>query len=276
MKIYIGMIAYNEEIFIEASLKSVYDYVDKIIVIDGSAWGPSTDRTAEIARSVGPKVEVLSGTYKRGDHRHKILQRQTYIDKMEKGKDNWCILHDADEVFFKEQIEKLVGHIHTVSPRTVLLHYPWIHFWKDCWHTIAGDHWSNPRTVGTFRLVEGVKMFDHNGIGTNSDWRNDCPPAHIGLKDVFFYHYGHASTYEKAEFKAKYYVERGDFTNGAYHIERSNKKYQAYEWEKYKEETFIPLWERGFDIRGVKPYTGAHPPEIQPLIGTFWRKEKDK
>ena len=36
MKVYIGMIAYNEEVFIEASLKSVYDYVDEIIVIDGS------------------------------------------------------------------------------------------------------------------------------------------------------------------------------------------------------------------------------------------------
>jgi len=272
--IYVGMIAYNEELFIGASLKSIYDYVDKIIVIDGSAWGPSTDKTAEIARSVGSKVEVVSGTYKREGGRHKILQRQAYIDKMEKGKDNWCILHDADEVFFKEQIKNLVGHIHTASPHTMLFHYPWVHFWKDCWHTIAGGNWSDPRAVGTFRLVDGVRMYDHNGIGVKDDWRLAGSPIHVGLGDVFFYHYGHASTYEKAEFKAKYYVNRGDFINGAYHIEKSNKKYLAHEWERYKKETFIPLLNRGFDIHGVKPYAGEHPPEIQLLIGTHWKKSE--
>ena len=54
---------YNEEVLIKPCLEHLMPCVDEIIVIDGSATGPSTDSTAEIAKSFD-KVKYLSGTFK--------------------------------------------------------------------------------------------------------------------------------------------------------------------------------------------------------------------
>lgn len=268
MKVYAGVIVYNEEVFIEASLKSLYNHVDEIIVVDGSRWGPSTDKTAKIAQSVGPKVKLISGTFRNPkDADHKKIQRQVYIDNMEKSHNNWCILHDADEVWDDENIARLVDHLRYADRKTMLFSYQWLHFFGDCWHYIHGGAWSEPRSVGTFRLVPGMRQLNHHRVGipeTGHGFGALSAPGSIVLNDVMFYHCGQAATKEKLEFKTHYYFVRDSFFK---------RGYKPDQWEKYRKEVFLPDWEKRMEQPNVKPYDGPYPKYIQPLIGTFWKKK---
>jgi len=262
MKIYVGMIAYNEELMIGPAIRSVYDYVDEIIVIDGSPWGPSIDKTASIARSVGPKVKVISGTYRSLEGTdHKMVQRQAYLDEMDKSLDNWCILHDADEVFTDENIQRLIDHIRSASSETMVFGYRVINFIGDCWHRSGGP----PRETSAWRLHPEMSHLNHHRVGIHkiSNWSLADPPIKIFLDDVTFHHYGHASTFEKDEIRERCYLERGDFEKHGF---------QTHEWERCKKERLIPHWkmkkERVKTDEGL--YVGEHPEAIKPLIGTFW------
>jgi len=61
-KISVILPVYNEELFLPHTLANIEEYVDEIIVIDGSDKGASTDKTAEIAQS-HPKVKYYSGIF---------------------------------------------------------------------------------------------------------------------------------------------------------------------------------------------------------------------
>jgi len=256
------MIAYNEELMIEASIRSVYDYVDEIIVINGSPWGPSTDKNGSAGRCVGPKVKVIEGTYKspKGTD-HKVIQRQAYLDIMNKSLDNWCILHDADEAFTGGNIQRLLNYMQSARPETVLFGYPAINFIGDCWHIYKGE----PRKTGAWRLHPKMTHLNHHRVGVHqrSNWSLEDPPIRIMLNDVFFHHYGHALTLEKDEIRERCYLARGDFLKHGY---------KPNEWERCKRERLLPHWERKKALvktnRGL--YTGEHPEAIKPLIGTFW------
>ena len=277
MKIYVGMIAYNAELYIEAALRSVYDYVDEIIVVDGSMVGCSTDKTAEIARSVGPKVQLVQGEFRfdnieeSGRTWHNVWdetkQRQAYINLAEKDENNWLILHDADEVFDDENIQRLIEYAKSAPPETKLLSYQWRNFWRDPWHVIEGGDWSRPRWVGMFRLIPGVHQLNINMTGMSGDdnWATSGRPTKVVLDDVFFYHYGHISTFERFEFKIKSFFGQGFW----------GKDYGPDDWERYRKERLVPFWNEGVDIPEVSPYTGKHPEEVQhllPVMEKLWRK----
>lgn len=266
MKVSVGMIAYNEEIMIEASIRSVYDYVDEIVIIDGSPWGPSADKTSSIALSVGSKVRVINGTYRNADGLdHKVRQRQAYLNEMVKGYNNWCILHDADEVFSKENIERLVNHLKSANPETMLFGYPVINFIGDCWHTYEGGE---PRITAAWRLLPGMMHLNHHRVGIPKvvNWSREDPPIRIMLDDVVFHHYGHALTFKKDEIRGRCYLERGDF---------HELGYEPHEWRRYKKEILLPHWERKKRLCKTDEglYTGEHPEAVESFIGTFWPKE---
>lgn len=278
MKVYVGIIAYNEADFIEASIRSVYDYVDQIIVVDGSFWGPSKDNTVNIANSIGPKVSVISGIWRNKGTDHKMIQRQTYLSRMPKNSQDWCILHDADEAWDAENLIRLIKYMENADPKTVLFSYQWLHIFGDCWHYISGGSWDKPRRVGAFRLIPGVCQFNHHIVGIHKygkrsdsrqprkigpfgEWTKLGPPRHIILKDVTFLHYGQAQKKEKMEFRSWYYFSR-------------DKKFRhgSETWEEYKKRKFDPEWEVRMQQQNVMSYDGPHPKAIQPLIGTYWKK----
>jgi len=271
MKIYAGMIAYNEEWIIEYSLKSIYEYVDEIIVIDGSPYGPSTDKTVQIAKSVGPKVKVFSGTFKDPDGLDpEKIQRQALLDRMEKGKDNWYIIQDADEVYMDEDIKRLINYLQHSNEKTTMFTYPHIQFIRDCWHYRFGKnkqkydkkkYCSKPTTHRALRLLPEIRYFHYHTVGAS----RDAIKFRTVLHDVSFFHYGWALSKEKYLYKIHW---RFLF------IHKRNPD----EWEKYCKEIAIPHWEcwqrldpnsYEFDI---KTYDGPQPKYIQPLIETIWKK----
>jgi len=277
MKIYVGIIAYNEEILIEASLRSVYDYVDEIIVIDGSYWGPSTDRTAEIVQSIGPKIKLFKETFNKVGITTAIerMQRQMYLDKMEKGKNNWCITQDADEVWDDGNIGRLIDYIRHADSQIIHFRYMWLHFFMDCWHYLSGVKASKPRPMGAFRLLPGTKQLDYGAslrIG-NSNVTVDRlkPPKGVVLKDVKIFHYGHARTRERHIFKAHYNFMRDIGKR------RSKSGYRIDQWEEFCKNVVLPGRNKkeNFQAANIKEYTGPQPKYIQPLIGTFWKKQND-
>ena len=221
-------------------------------------------------------MKVVSGTWKNmvvnadtglPGTDHKIVQRQAYIDLMEKGLDNWCILQDADEIWDGENLERLIVYMLHADYRTMLFSYQWLHIFGDLHHRIAGGHWDKPRTVGAFRLLRDVVQFNHHLVGVHK--KKDVGignfskldfPGHVILSDVMFFHYGQAQNKEKQEARSRYYFGRDqDFRRG----------YAT--WEEYYKGKFLPDWEKRMEQESVLSYNGAHPEAVK-LLGELWKK----
>jgi glycosyltransferase involved in cell wall biosynthesis len=85
MKLSVCLATYNEEQNIARCLDSVKDIADEIVVVDGT----STDKTVEIAKSLGARVILAEN--------HPIF----HINKqkaMDEAKGDWILQLDADEV----------------------------------------------------------------------------------------------------------------------------------------------------------------------------------
>ena len=264
MRISVGMLAYNASPLIEAAIRSVYAFADEIIVVDGSAHGPSTDNTLALATGVGSKVHAVSGTFvKPNGSWDEKGQRQTYIDMMKKGSDCWCLVHDSDEIFGRPQLLLLLEKLFTASPDTMLISYPFIHFWKNIHQVRVDGPWSAPRGVGTFRLTPGVRMLTFELVGEREKegWQLQKAPVRINCTDVFAYHYGHAMTRERILFKIRETFLAGYYTG----------------WEGRSVEEFMT--EYGNNVFDIGPdnnsrlelFTGNHPADVLPLIGTYFK-----
>lgn len=95
MKISVALATFNEEENIKRCLESVREWVDEIIVVDGS----SIDKTAEIAKKEGAKVTVT------GNPPIFHINKQKAIDKCQ-GK--WVLQLDADEEVSSELKEEIL------------------------------------------------------------------------------------------------------------------------------------------------------------------------
>jgi len=264
MRLFAEIITYNEEVYIEASIKNILPYVEKIIVVDGSLWGPSTDRTVDIARSCGPKVEVISGTWRdprENERDHKWPQRRAGLLLMPRGEDCWCMVHDADEGWLKEEIEQLVSIIEGADRKILGLTYYARHFWLNPWHEIKGGIWDEGR-LRVFRLFnDSVDFISHYKVKIKADEEEvvltNVPEreGHLDCPDVRFYHYGWCIDYEKWAFKKKFYFLRGNQESGGITIEEYMK-------------TLPELWAgQTINVPNVFPYPGPHPKEFEDLFG---------
>ena len=91
---------YNEEAFLHYPLDSAYDFVDEVIIVDGS----STDGTVKKAKSYGKKVQVFKEDNPPMFHinKQKAIERAT---------GDWILQLDADEALtdeLKDEIRKIV------------------------------------------------------------------------------------------------------------------------------------------------------------------------
>jgi glycosyltransferase involved in cell wall biosynthesis len=88
------MIVLNEEKFLKRSLTNVSPYVDEVVIVDGG----STDKTLEIAKSLG--VRIIQSPWKED------FAAQRNISLKHATKD-WILVIDADEVYEKKLLEEL-------------------------------------------------------------------------------------------------------------------------------------------------------------------------
>lgn len=255
MTIYCGMIAYNEEYLIGASIKSVLDFVDKVIVIDGSPWGPSTDNTAEIARSLGKKVTVISCFSE-----DEMLQRNDYLSFMERSEHNWCIKLDADEVWLPEMLCKLEDRILRAERQTMLFRYRSYEFFKTGDIVELGQQYLQSNALGAWRLTKGVRHRTYHQIGdTHNDWTSCGSPTTLILPEVWFHHYGHAQPEDRVREKHLVALRLG--------LKR-RYGFEPWEEERYLKERWGIYWNpsKAILLREFGMYTGRHPSEVRGLI----------
>lgn len=112
----------NEEIFLEASLSSVCDWVDEVIVADSG----STDRTPDIAKSFRTRSPRFSF--------HNVEWRDHYGNLRNeiaaKAQNQWVLFVDGDEVLDLEApslVEKAIADTNVASYSLIQRNYTWNH-----------------------------------------------------------------------------------------------------------------------------------------------------
>jgi len=279
LKIYAQTIAYNEECLIGASLKSIYDYVDEIIVVDGSSFGPSTDKTAEIAVSMGKKVKLFKGTFSQTFRRsdgtsypvyHEKAQRQACIDKMERSFDNWCIISDADQIYDGEYIQRLLEYIKNADSKTMSFDIYSIAFQR-----IRDPRRGGPAACNVFRLIPEVEYIKKSAVGIPGvqNWRHAPSPVRIVPEDVFFYHFHDFLPYERKLLKMRCMIERGSRVGagyGSWEWERFHKDMQL-QWLQKEREIHEELEKRGMCLPN-RPHLTVE--DLAPWIDFFKSKRE--
>jgi len=250
-------IVLNEEEYIAPSLESIYDKVDRIIIVEGgndyavkAGWcGPdkrSTDRTVEIIADFPDpdhKIELISGAW-----RDKAEQRNAYAKRLREG--DWMLLMDGDEVFFEDGFWRLAALMHKfeiICPG----YYP---FWNR-FDVVATGMWEDFLQVKVVKWHKGYHYVDHNCPSDASGRRITYHRA-LRTKEKLFAHYAWVKPLDKLRKKAAYYQ----------HQPGSRKLFQ----KDYIESIFL-AWRRGepipythpFGGGGWKWYRGKHPRPIQ-------------
>jgi len=218
---------HNEEEFAEAVLGSIYDEVDRIIVIEGAVEnrpnstedGHSTDRTAEIISDFkankDPDNKVLVISIKK-PWKNLEEMKQTFLDMSVPG--DWLIINDADEFYRPEDIRRLRRAI-DLNPHACEFVPNFLHFYGDCMHVaVPGPEWQ-PQHQRIFKYVRGMKYNSHPVVTDPAGHCTYFSPHYqrrrVMLNDFFIYHYGYARRgmnevmKEKQEYYEKELVAHG-------------------------------------------------------------------
>jgi len=203
-------IVLNEEEFIEASLESIYDFVDKIIIVEGgndfavkAGWCDSSkrssDRTVERIEALPDsenKIELIQGDWKT-----KTEQRNAYAQRLHPG--DWMLLMDGDEVFLDSGIWRVSALMHTydiIMPGFYL-------FWNN-FNTVGTSVWEDFLQTKVVHWREGFRYVNHNcpsdasgrlivRNGEYKKWRN--------RDERLYCHYSWVKPLAKLRAKAEYY-----------------------------------------------------------------------
>ncbi|MCV0439768.1 MAG: glycosyltransferase [Hydrogenophaga sp.] len=195
---------HNEEEFAEAVLSSLYDEVDRILVIEGAVEnrpnatedGHSTDRTVEILadfkanRDPDNKLIIISIPKFWKDLEE---MKQTFLDMSVPG--DWMLINDADEFYRPEDIRRLRRAIE-LNPHAQEFVPNFLHFYGDFNHVaVPGPEWQ-PQHQRVFKFVRGMKYNSHpvvaDPVGHCTYFSPHYQVRRVMLNDFFIYHYGYA------------------------------------------------------------------------------------
>src|SRR3989344_6164894 len=106
--IWVNSLIFNEDKYIWFAVKSVIDYVDKILIWDSG----STDRTEEVVKILQKKYpqKIIFKKIGRQDAGGVTYARQ---EMLKETKSDWLIILDGDEVWWKDSIKKVIFSINT-------------------------------------------------------------------------------------------------------------------------------------------------------------------
>lgn len=189
---------YNEKDFIEFSLKSIYDYVDKIIVIEG-AWAEnykvnghmrSTDGTIRLLRDFPDPDNKITLRFHNEDSQ--LKQRDCVFDYFPQG-DHWLWIVDGDEVYKQEDILKLKNILQNTNAEGIKINsYTFV---NDCRHFVPIAF---PRV---FKIKSGhnYKFCAPNNLLKDGE----KIPIVSHEDDIVFYHYSYCHSPERFMEKKK-------------------------------------------------------------------------
>lgn len=137
--------------YLKDVIDGLWDACDKIVVVDGSPFGPSTDGTMDYLKMLdSDKVVYASGKFK-----NLWQQKNVAMTAGLNFKPDYFLTCDADEIMHEDDLKMLKQQIEIESPPPVVM-FKMFHTWKDFKHHQVGGPFSNP-FIRLFKNVEGIK-----------------------------------------------------------------------------------------------------------------------
>lgn len=260
MKVSAIVTAYNEELFLDYCLRSIYDFVDEIIItdcaiqsaVDMGMSSVSTDGTANIIdRYVDNKKVFLTKNPVALPKSHKELIQPAFDMAKEHGS-TWMFRVPADEVWTKESLSPMKSILKRCEASGVMGLNVWQHiFGPDFWNC---KDFRNPRFS---RITDDAVLSSDDAVcwpkrnlwqyaGNTVDPFPPGTPTEVQKINADYpkvlrgYHYscvGKSRVQFKADFFKKYNGTWGD---------RYNEAYLTQNWKAFRE-------------FGYRPFTGKHP-----------------
>lgn len=220
---------HNEQEFARIVLSSIYDEVDRIIVIEGAVAnrpnatpdGHSTDDTLQIIKDFkanhDPKKKVVLISINK-PWKNLEEMKQTFLDLSIPG--DWMIINDADELYRPEDIRRLRRAIE-LEPHAQEFVPNFLHFYGDFNHIAKpGAEW-NCQHQRIFKYIRGMKYNTHPVV---LDPAGHCtyfsphyqPRRFVPKNPINIYHYGYARSNMNEIMRAKQvYYEKELSAHGA-------------------------------------------------------------
>lgn len=267
---------HNEQEFARIVLSSIYDEVDRIIVIEGAVAnrpnatpdGHSTDDTLQIIKDFkanhDPKKKVVLISINK-PWKNLEEMKQTFLDLSIPG--DWMIINDADELYRPEDIRRLRRAIE-LEPHAQEFVPNFLHFYGDMLHVaVPGPEWQ-PQHQRVFKYIRGMKYNSHPVVtdpaGHCTYFSPHYQPRRFMLNDFFIYHYGYTrSNMDQIMKEKKEYYDKELAAHGA-----ANKKFD----QKVKD--WLDNTEPVLEFDGVHPrenITGAIP--VKGKVVGNWRND---
>lgn len=247
---------YNEEAFIGYTLQSIYNEVDRILVVEGAV---ANRMKGESPRSIDGTIDIIKDFKKNQDKDGKLtlIQMPQAFESLEAMKqvflnasveNDYLLINDADEFYRPEDIRRL---------RITIDRYPltreivplFLHFWRDFSHIkIPAPEWQ-PQHQRFFKYRRGMKYNNHPIV---TDPEGHCTyfsphyqPRRLLLNQFYVWHYGYArpNLDELMREKQSYYKNELD-------------KFGA---TQEFDEKVVEFLERTESIESVATYSGNHP-----------------
>ncbi len=221
---------YNEDEYIEYSIRSIYEFVDRVFVLLGelpySAYNANareefrvSDRTEEIVRSLAathPKITIVKGVWA-----SELEHRNAGMALCRQDRCNYYFLVDGDEVYRRDHLKRLRQEIAT-HPEAGQFIIKCDLFWRSFRYRIPADDqtWMPRRLFKMTRWSELGKSHlplpvpcRFTGNNKTNSWGS---VYHVDPKDVIFYHFSFARSPRKMREKLRTYSHAHEVLNGWY------------------------------------------------------------
>lgn len=192
MTLTIHTIVKNEECWIKPALSSVIDRADRLLVWDTG----STDKTVALIKSLNsPKIEFKEcGSVNR---QGLVALRNQQIKATTS---DWLMLLDGDEIWPKDNLEKLINAMQLAKTKTIAL----VNRTKNCLgdfnHYVpesSGNYhigpWSGHLNIRAIRNLPGLKVIGEypNEAYIYQDKKLQDQPERLEFVDTWYYHTTH-------------------------------------------------------------------------------------
>ena len=253
-RIAVAMIVINEEVLLPISLGCVANWADKIVILDGSPSGVSTDGTRQVVESFTQfpvyrkKIIYESGSWGTDNWSGNWdeVQRNAYLRYVEDC--DFLFQVDADEFYMQSHLDiirRIVDDPQHEGLTGLLMGN--LHFWRDYEHYLVGVGEDNIRFS---KLESGVRYTD------NSVLLRDTGGVPIGTRniltrrDVVRFHHGHAIPWEYYKSRLAKFVKRGE-----------NKTFKMEDYENWEDP-------RSLDAGEIRVYRSPYPALMMNAIVT--------
>jgi hypothetical protein len=280
--------AFNEESFIEYNLKSIYNEVDKIIVVEGavdnykfaSNNGRSTDLTLEKIRSFKDPDGKIELIIKDGPWKDLEEQKQVFLDRAEQiQKENpnlkiWMCITDCDEFYHPIDIRRYRKAIE-LKPYATEFIPTFLHFWRDFSHIrVPCEKWNILHQRVT-KYQRGMRYLTHpiayDEQGVDTCLSGQYQPFRFQIPNLFVYHYGNIKPIEFQQAKADFYQRELAKYGAAQEAQDKFKEFKYY--TESKDELLLFDGEHP-EVMKEHPLFNKEDPVISKWEVTNWKTNK--